>query len=213
MGGANSTSRATWPLTGTTAMSKTPPLAQLRPRALADRRRALEDLVVRERPRTVARLCSSVSQADAEDLYQDACLRALERLPQQRDPARLRAWFNTVLRTVLSQKATPRALASPCSTEEHPPAATHLRPCGCGFAVLSTLSPQRQRLLQRSVLEGQPPHQLASAAATTSSHIRVQLHRARVQLRARWERKCGSCISRDHGAGCACSEARDIRAP
>lgn len=194
-------------------MSKTPPLAQSRPRVLADRRRALEVLVERERPRTLARLCGSVSQADAEDLYQEACLRALERLPQQRDPARLRAWFNTVLRTVLSQKAAPRAHALSCHSEESLPAATHPQPCRCGFDVLATLSPLRQELLQRSVIEGQPSLQLASAAATTAGHIRVQLHRARVQLRARWERKCGTCISSGRGVGCACSDARDIRAP
>lgn len=194
-------------------MTTTPTPAQSRPRALAARRRALEVLVERERSRTVARLRDSVSPADAEDLYQDACLRALERLSQQRDPAELRAWFNTVLRTVLSRKTAPRAHALTSHAEECPPAAPPLRPCRCGFDVLATLSPLRQELLQQSVLEGQSPHQLARAADFTANHVRVQLHLARVQLRARWARKCGTCISSDHGVGCACSQARDTRAP
>lgn len=194
-------------------MSKTPSPDQSRSGTLVARRRALEVLVERERHNAVARLCRAVSQADAEDLYQEACLRALERLPQQRQPSQLRAWFNTVQRTVISQKAAPQPLALTTLALESLPAETKLRRCRCGLDVLATLSTQQQELLRGAVLEGQSSALLASAAATTANNIRVQLHRARVQLRTLWERRCGMCIHDDHGAGCACPPLRDTRLP
>lgn len=191
------------------ASPKHPPA---RPRAPAAQHSALALLVERERSKTVARLCRTMSKADAEDCYQNACLRALERLQQQRDPAQLRAWFRTVLVTVLSRRHAAHLLASAPLSESRPAPRANM-PCGCGLDALATLSPSRRELLQRSSFDAQTARQLARAANVSAGNIRVQLHRARAQLRERWERRCGPCIRQDHGVRCTCTRARDPCAP
>lgn len=61
--------------------------------------------------RTALRLCSG-RKADAEDLLQDAVLRAFERFGDLRDPAAGRAWMFTILaRTNLNRVRTSRRRA------------------------------------------------------------------------------------------------------
>jgi RNA polymerase sigma-70 factor, ECF subfamily len=61
--------------------------------------------------RTALRLCAGHT-ADAEDLLQDATLRALEHQDQLRDPAAGRSWLFTILvRTHLNQRRTERRRA------------------------------------------------------------------------------------------------------
>ncbi len=194
-------------------MSNTSTSTRAGPLTLAGRRRALEALVERERLGVVTRLGEKLTHVDAEDLYQEACLRALERLSQQQHPTQLRAWFSTVLRSVVSRSVTLQRSAAPPRLRDGPAAEAAAVPCRCGIDALATLPEQRQQLLRRAVLEGRTTLLLAREQGTTPNNIRVRLHRARAQLRTRWERRCGACISGDRGLGCACISVRDARAP
>lgn len=190
-------------------MSKTSTSAKTHPHSLAARRRALGALVERERPGVVARLGKKMTHVDAEELFQEACLRALERLPQQQHPAQLRAWFNTVLRTVVSRSPTAQAGSIPPAANERQAAEAAPARCACGIDVMSTLSERQQQLLHRAVFEERTTSLLARDECTTSNNIRVQLHRARALLRMRWERRCGLCVSASSAPGCTCTPSRD----
>lgn len=190
-------------------MSKNSTKGKGRPARLASRCLALEALVSRERTHVVRRLSKTLAHDDAEDLYQEACLRALERLGQQRQPTRFRAWFNTVLRTVVSGR-TGSPLALPASVARSGLATEAMLPsCRCGLDMLESLPERQRRLLSRSVLEDCSAPRLAREEGTTSNNIRVHLHRARTQLRARWKQKCGACLSSELGPGCTCNSIRD----
>jgi len=52
--------------------------------------------------RAARRLCGNA--AEAEDLIQDTCLRAFERLDQLRSPAATRVWVFTILRTIFLRR-------------------------------------------------------------------------------------------------------------
>ena len=190
-------------------MSKTSTSAKAHPCTLAERHRALGALVERERRGVVARLGKRMSRGDAEELFQEACLRALERLSQQQQPEKLRAWFNTVLRTVVSRSPTSQGRSAVPIASDRQAAVTEPAQCACGIDVMSTLSARQQKLLQRAVLEGRTTSLLAHEESTTPNNIRVRLHRARAMLRSRWERKCGLCVSSERGHGCACTSQRD----
>lgn len=190
-------------------MSKRSTSSKAHLRTLAARRRALGALVERERPGVVARLGKQMAHVDAEEVFQEACLRALQRLSQQQNPAQLRAWFGTVLRTVVSRGAKPEQGPSTDGWSEGRAPDAAPETCSCGLDALATL-PERQRaILHGSVFDGRAPSLLAVDESTTPNNMRVMLHRARAQLRARWERKCGPCISGELGTGCACQPLRD----
>ncbi|MBA3584177.1 MAG: sigma-70 family RNA polymerase sigma factor [Gemmatimonadetes bacterium] len=72
--------------------------------------------------RTALRLCQG-HEADAEDLLQDAALRAFECYGQLRDPAAARAWLFTILsRTHLNRVRSRRRRAELVSTDLDEPA-------------------------------------------------------------------------------------------
>jgi RNA polymerase sigma-70 factor (ECF subfamily) len=72
--------------------------------------------------RTALRLCGG-HEADAEDLLQDATLRAFEGYHQLRDTAAGRSWlFTILLRTHLNQLRSRRRLAETASTDLAPEA-------------------------------------------------------------------------------------------
>lgn len=190
-------------------MSKTSSNSKEHRRTLAAQRRALGALVERERPGFVARLGKKMAHVDAEEVFQDACLRALERLSQQQQPAQLRAWFNTVLRTVVSRNSAPEQGAGTSNLSDSQSADAAPDRCSCGMVALATLSERQRALLHRAVFEGRAASQLALDERTTTNNMRVRLHRARAQLRTRWKRKCGACISSELGLGCACQRLRD----
>ena len=56
---------------------------------------ALLEPIHREAAATARRLCRS--QAEGDDLYQEAVLRAFEKLHTLRDPSRFRSWFYATL--------------------------------------------------------------------------------------------------------------------
>jgi len=190
-------------------MSRSPTSSKAYPTTLNSRRLALEALVARDRPRVLGRLSKTVEHVDAEDMYQEACVRALERLSQQQHPAQMRAWFDSVLRTVVSRRYKSRLSTALPVAHSGMLTDTAPSPCRCGFDVLATLSQRQQNLLRRSVLEDCSTQTLAREEHTTANNVRVLLHRARARLRTRWEHTCEHCMSDKVAPGCRCNPSGD----
>jgi RNA polymerase sigma factor (sigma-70 family) len=84
--------------------------------------RAFEELLAEHLDalyRTALRFCRG-RRSDAEDLLQDAMLRAFERFGELRDPAAIRAWLFTILtRTNLNRVRTRRRRAETLASDLH----------------------------------------------------------------------------------------------
>lgn len=159
-----------------------------------------------ERSRTLARLERLLPAWEAEDAYQDACLRALERLHQQKRTGALRSWFRTVLQRTVATRMLARATAAGDVEAE----GSSLRErdvgnlCGCGHIALRRLGPHDRGILQHVLVEGRPLREHALHHEITPGNARVRLHRARKRPGASWSDQCGTCITEDAGARCDC---------
>jgi DNA-directed RNA polymerase specialized sigma24 family protein len=165
-----------------------------------------------ERPRILARLGKTLPPQDAEDVFQDACARALGSLGQQAGQSSLRAWFHAVLRSTLSSHSRAshsRGLRTGCEGRAIEPE-PHLAPrdggaCACGFRTLGRLKSNYQGVLKMSVLGSRSTEEIAVVEGTTRNNIRVRLHRARAALRNSWAADCGSCVTVESGSNCTCA--------
>jgi len=174
----------------------------------------LDRLVRSERLRTIARLERVLPVQEAEDAYQDACVRALDRLSQQTSELGVRAWFHAILRRTVATHAEAlhfaasrrqpavELLAEPYRTERE-------AMCRCGARAMRRLRPAYRSVLQRAIADGKPIRDIAVTDQTSPNSARVRLHRARTALRASWSEVCGPCITANAGADCACSDERD----
>jgi len=174
----------------------------------------LDRLVRTERLRTIARLERVLPVQEAEDAYQDACVRALDRLSQQASKLGLRAWFHAILRRTVAT----RAEALRCTAPDRPPTVELLAEpyhieqedmCRCGARAMRRLRAAYRSVLQRAIADGKPIRDIATTDQTSPNNARVRLHRARTALRDSWSEVCGPCITVNAGADCACSDDRD----
>ncbi len=172
-------------------------------RLVAEHRRFLAFLI----PRTG-------SEAEAEDMLQEAYVRSLQRGEQLRDDEKLVAWFYRLLRNALVDRARSRA-AEARALEAHawewpeaeapPELEAHL--CQCVNALLPTLSPDYAGILARVDLGGATPAQVAVELGLTPNATSVRLHRARKALHARLVETCGTCT--EHGClDCRCGKPK-----
>lgn len=173
-------------------------------------------LAHRERFRRFARRRVS-TDALAEDLVQQALLRAIERNDDLRDPARAVAWFYRLLRSTIADHH--RRLASETRRDEalrhemtvrsgdRAPSPEDLRPariCSCARPLLTTLRPAYAVLLERIDLRSEAAEAVAADLGITRSNLWVRLHRARRALREKLEGACGACAA-DRCADCTCA--------
>ena len=152
------------------------------------------------------------SRAEAEDILQDAFVRALERGGELRDRESVEAWFYRLLRNVLADHyrrrgAEERALVQAQAREDTaaPGPDEELREavCQCARRLLDTLPPDYAAAIRRVDLDEAPVAQYAREAAITPNNAGVRLHRARAALRDQVVRCCGTCM--DHGClDCSC---------
>jgi RNA polymerase sigma-70 factor, ECF subfamily len=152
------------------------------------------------------------SEAAAEDLLQDALLRALRAAPDLRSTDRLVPWFYRILdhavtdhyrRRGVRRAAAPR-LAAETDTASEPDDEAVL--CECFRALLPALTPAYADLIAAMDLGGASDADVAARLGVTRGALKVRHHRARRQLRERLDATCRTCAR--HGClDCTCRPA------
>jgi RNA polymerase sigma factor (sigma-70 family) len=170
---------------------------QLEPHALAAGSAEVVRELMADRATYLAFMRGRVrSGADAEDLLQQALMRATERASDLRDPERARAWFFQILRRTLAdhhaqwagRESKLELLAA--DIEEGTP--EEVATCGCSLGQLDRLRPEYAELIRRVDLDDEPLAVAAAAIGITTNNATVRLHRARKALRDLLRKACGT---------------------
>jgi RNA polymerase sigma-70 factor (ECF subfamily) len=133
--------------------------------------------------------------ADAEDVVQQAMIRASERAASLEDAARVRPWFGRILRHGIADfyRSRPplasRDVRGTDAVEDAPEPAGN--PCACALRLLTALRPAYAEVIRRVDLEGESPEKVALALGVSMANLHVRLHRARRALREQVKRHCG----------------------
>jgi RNA polymerase sigma-70 factor (ECF subfamily) len=177
-------------------------------------------------PDMIARLVSSharflaflerrvASREVAEDILQEAFVRALARGDVLRSEESVQAWFYRLLRNALIDHyrragAQARALAAVASEPEHEaaqPDALLATVCECVSELVETLKPEYAEALRRVDLAQDDVATYAQSTGITNNNASVRLHRAREALHKQLILSCGTCAT--HGClDCHCERA------
>jgi RNA polymerase sigma-70 factor (ECF subfamily) len=144
---------------------------------------------------TARRLCRS--NADGDDLFQEAVLRAFDKLGELRDEGRFRAWFYAVLLSVhraLHRRSFWRRLSPLEEADEpsRPAAADALAGAERMAWALSTLSPEAREAIVLFELEGFSLEEIAAMQGESLSAIKSRLARARERLCRHYQENDGA---------------------
>ena len=152
---------------------------------------------------------------DAEDAFQDFCLKVI-RAPQASDDCgKVDAWLRCVLRNTLTdyyrrrasrQRAEAAYEAEAPEPVVQPGADQPDNPCYCIRDLLPTLRPDYAEIVRRADLEEEPREQIGADLGLTANNIGVRLHRARRALKDKIEERCRTC-SGGSFRNCDCSPA------
>ncbi|MBI5767820.1 MAG: sigma-70 family RNA polymerase sigma factor [Verrucomicrobia bacterium] len=163
----------------------------------------------------VARLGNA---ADADDILQQALLRAMTHGGSLRRDERVVAWFYRVLRNALTDhlrkkqadaRRAGRVLDDLRANEAGVVTPSHdweTAVCACFGGLLPSLKPRYAELIRRVDLGGEARAEVARDLKLSRAQFDVTLHRARGALRRRLEVFCGAC-SRESCLACACGTA------
>lgn len=159
---------------------------------------AFETLVRRHLPSAHGLAMSMVRDEDeADDLCQEAFVKALERIHQLKDPEKFRTWLLSIVRnralTLLSlneRRGGPSleetSLASPADGPEK--ALERLELDAALKKALENLSTLQRRVFVLHELEGLDHQEIATSLGISRGSSRVHLHHARRALRTRLDR-------------------------
>jgi RNA polymerase sigma factor (sigma-70 family) len=169
--------------------------------------RAIE-MLVQHRDEFVGFLVKRVGERQlAEDLFQDAFARSLDRIEQVRAEESLIAWFYRTLRNSIvdhhrklgsSGRALER-LATELGAEAAPPAELHRSVCQCVARLAGDLKPEYADALREIDVNGTAVTDYAAARGITANNAAVRVFRARKALLGQVEKTCGRCAE---GGGC-----------
>lgn len=146
----------------------------------------------------------------AEDIVQDALVRATEGAGRLRDHDRLIPWFYRILRNAIidayRRRDVERRRLTTLPDElpiAGPPEPIERALCECFRALLTSLRPEQAELIDAVELGDEPPAAAAARLGISMGNLKVRRHRARRALRARLEETCRVCA--DHGCiDCTC---------
>ena len=158
---------------------------------------------------------------DAEDVFQDFCLKVLRNHASIKSGERLDAWLATTLRHTLTDHYRRQATRNrrteayvneakilgqetgPASEDVGEPA------CNCVLSAIREMQPAHAELLTRLDLREEPRDTIAADLAVSPSTLRVRVHRARLALKKRIAEICPTC-----GEGrfmqCDCDHSQEI---
>lgn len=129
--------------------------------------------------------------AAAEDVVQEAALRALEKADQLSNPAAARAWLFSIVRRLVAEEGSKRRseplVAEPAAERDEPPDA-----CACVMKQIEALTPAQATLLTRVVVDGASVSEVADELGITANNAWVRLHRARGALKKQLRAHCGA---------------------
>ena len=149
----------------------------------------------------------------AEDILQDALLRAVRSVEEIRDEDRLVPWFYRILRNAIVDAYRRRDVRSrrtiPLDLEvdvpEQASSADDQTLCECFRTLLPTLKPEYSAVLEAVELGEEEPQAAAIRLGITVGNLKVRRHRARQALRERLEETCRTCAT--HGClDCTCRD-------
>jgi RNA polymerase sigma-70 factor, ECF subfamily len=155
--------------------------------------RAFEQLVVRHHEIVLRVSARVVGDDDAEDVAQDAFLRAFHRLDRLRGEAPFRAWLLSITHnTALSTAGRRAKLAPPDSAEDQgsdpvsergPAEQLELRERLSRLDTkLTGLSPEHRMVLVLRDVEGLAYEEIARITGTPLGSVKARLHRARNEM-------------------------------
>mgnify|MGYP005845436427 CR=1 FL=1 len=146
------------------------------------------------------------SAGDAEDAYQDFCVRALAKAEQIRDAATAEAWLQRVLFTVLqdtyrAKGAEHQGLSAfrqffEVASQPVPETDQELDEmgiCACLNEFLPALKPEYRDVLWQIDFMGKDRVEVARHMRVTASNMRVRLYRARKAFRSVLKQNCPTC--------------------
>jgi len=154
----------------------------------------------------------------AEEVFQQFSVRAIERASQLRDLETVRGWLGRILATTLvdyqrsvTRRRRREVPASDADIEKLPAdAEVDAAICNCLYRLLPTLKAEYADIIWRADIIGEPRDQLASYLGITPNNVAVRLHRGRQALRRRLEEMCRTCPV--HGfLDCACEKGKHIK--
>ncbi|MFT6657427.1 RNA polymerase sigma factor [Maritalea sp.] len=175
--------------------------------------RAVEALFV-NRPAFMGVLIKQLgNMGEAEDVFQEFCLRVVRRKHQLRDAEKLNAWLYTILRSAMNdhfrKNGRNNRLAAAYEREQESTvghqvgADEFLYICQCVKRLVPSLQPGQSELIRRIDLQDENRQVVASDLGISLGTLGVRLYRARASLRDRLLEHCGCCC--EHGfEDCAC---------
>jgi len=157
------------------------------------------------------------SPQDAEDVFQDFCVKVLRKHASINGRERLDAWLGITLRHTLTDHYRRRATRNR-GAEAFAIEAKVLEPvwedlvgpaCSCIAAAMDELQPAQADLLTRLDLQGESRKSVAAALGISLNSLSVRVHRSRAALRKKIGKICPVC-----GDGgfmqCDCDRSQDM---
>lgn len=147
------------------------------------------------------------SGADADDILQQALVKAATHAADLRDMAKLRPWFYQVLRRTLADHHATWALREAklellaAEMEESTP--EEVATCACSLGQLDHIRAEYAEVLRHVDIDEEPIVEVAAKLGITPNNATVRLHRARKALREQLLAFCG-VESRRACADCSC---------
>lgn len=170
--------------------------------------------LIGQRRKWVAYLISrGCKPEDAEDVLQNAYLKAYRFQRQLTERQAVESWFYEVLRTAfldhVRKEAATRKREEAYATESTTQRETEtgeetIATCGCMIKRLSRLNPRYADLLEKIDLKGMRPAEYASANKEEVTTTYVAIRRARQALHNELVSFCGSCAKEESCLACEC---------
>lgn len=162
--------------------------------------------VARERARYLSFVRRRVATDEvAEDILQEATIKAYERAETLREAAAFEGWFFRILRNAIidfrrrsgsesrGKAALFRELADRTEATERT-----AHPCACVVPLMGELKEEYREVLSRVEIDEQKVRDFAEEQGISATNAGVRVHRARAALKKQVETTCGSCAA----AGC-----------
>ncbi len=158
------------------------------------------------------------SPQDAEDVFQDFCIKVLRNHASIKSGERLDAWLGITLRHILtdhyrrqgSRNRGAEAYAIEAHIMESRAEESDAPACSCIAAAMHELPPAQAELLTRLDLQDEPRKQVAADLGVSLNALGVRIHRSRADLKKRIAEICTVC-----GEGgfmeCDCDHSRDVQ--